>query len=170
MAEKPIATKAQRQISSTDSIIFIGAVVLGCVMLSTKRVAAKRPRMPSSCDTSPIHAGLVTMKTRKKVRPMQKILNPKPETESFKPEKILHTRKYDRAVLNLPLRYRIARIVQATGSPAQRASVPAQPINTRFAISSQFNAGNPLRIVVPSGSSVQSNSSPRKMAHLTHRS
>jgi hypothetical protein len=166
VAEKPIATKAKIQISSADSTIFMNAVVLGCVIPSMKRTAVQRAWMPMSCDTSPIHDGLLTMKTRKKTRPRQTILNPKPEAESLYPEKTLRTRKYDREDLNLRFRYKVARIVDISGSPAQRASIPAQPIDARLAMSSQFNAGNDLNTVVPSGSSAQPTSSPRKMVHL----
>ena len=69
VAEKPIATKAKIQISSADSTIFMSAVVLGCVIPSMKRTAVQRAWMPMSCDTSPIHDGMLTMKTRKKTRP-----------------------------------------------------------------------------------------------------
>jgi hypothetical protein len=63
--------------------MFMNAVVLGCVRPSTKRDVVMRAWRPISCVVSPIHAGLVTMKTRKKRRAMQKILNPKPVIESL---------------------------------------------------------------------------------------
>ena len=70
-------------ISSADSKIFMNAVVLGCVRASTKRVVVMTLWRPNSCDVSPIQAGLVTMKTKKKTRPKQKILYVKPDAESL---------------------------------------------------------------------------------------
>ncbi len=104
VAAKPISRKAKRVISSRESKMFMNLVVLGCVRPPTNRVVVMRAWRPISWSVSPVHAGLVTVKTRKKTRPRLKILNPNPLMESLKPEKTLRTRKYDRADLNLRLR------------------------------------------------------------------